>query len=400
MTITETTAVPTLEEFSASAREFLEREALGRRTHSVTATTRNVSLFRASTVADADAARAWQGTAYDAGFAWITGPTSEGGRGLPPVYERTYQRIEREFETVSRTPLGVSLGMVAPTLAQFGSDEARGTWLRALYRGEAVGCQLFSEPGAGSDLAAVATTARNEGDHWVVSGQKVWTSGAHYSDVGLLLAKTSDGPSHQNLTAFLVDISAPGVEVRPLRQMTGEADFNEVFLDDVRIPDSARLGEVDAGWGVAIATLMYERGAIGGAVGGGSGLFSMTLLADWLRSLGVEKDPLVRQAFGRVHVGVTSAKVMRQRVEAAVKAGEAPGPEMSFAKLALVRNLMLMAEVVRTALGPELVFDSGRDQTFDWAEFVLGVPGMRLGGGTDEVQRNIIAKRVLRLPQR
>lgn len=400
MTITETTAVPTLEEFSASAREFLEREALGRRTHSVTATTRNVSLFRASTVADADAARAWQGTAYDAGFAWITGPTSEGGRGLPPVYERTYQRIEREFETVSRTPLGVSLGMVAPTLAQFGSDEARGTWLRALYRGEAVGCQLFSEPGAGSDLAAVATTARNEGDHWVVSGQKVWTSGAHYSDVGLLLAKTSDGPSHQNLTAFLVDMSAPGVEVRPLRQMTGEADFNEVFLDDVRIPDSARLGEVDAGWGVAIATLMYERGAIGGAVGGGSGLFSMTLLADWLRSLGVEKDPLVRQAFGRVHVGVTSAKVMRQRVEAAVKAGEAPGPEMSFAKLALVRNLMLMAEVVRTALGPELVFDSGRDQTFDWAEFVLGVPGMRLGGGTDEVQRNIIAKRVLRLPQR
>lgn len=400
MTITEATSVPTLEDFTASARAFLEQESLGRRGARAEATTRNVSLFRASTVADADAARIWQRTAYDAGFAWITGPEAEGGRGLSPAFERAYQRIEREYETVSRTPLGVSLGMVAPTIAQFAGPSTRERWLRSLHRGDAIGCQLFSEPGAGSDLASVSTSAKRDGDDWIVTGQKVWTSGAHYSDVGLLLTKTSDGPSHQNLTAFVVDMTAPGVEVRPLRQMTGEADFNEVFLDEVRIPDADRLGEVGQGWGVATATLMHERGAIGGAVGGGSGLFSMSLLAQWLRELGVSEDPLVRQAFGRVHVGVTSAKVMRQRVEIALKAGEAPGPEMSFAKLALVRNLMLLSEVVRTALGPDLVFDGGREETFAWSEFVLGVPGMRLGGGTDEVQRNIIAKRVLKLPQR
>lgn len=398
MTIIEDTATPSLDEFASDARDFLARVAPRRGVETATPPARNVSLFRASTQEDADAARQWQRTLFDAGFGWITGQAADGGRGLPAAYERAYQRIEREFAVPSRTALGVSLGMVAPTAAQFAQPAARERWLRDLYRGDAIGCQLFSEPGAGSDLAAIATTARPDGDEWVVNGQKVWTSGAHYSDVGLLLAKTSDGGRHRNLTAFLVDMRAPGVEVRPLRQMTGGADFNEVFLDDVRIPDSWRLGEVDAGWGVAIATLMYERGAIGGSVGGGSGIFRLDILAEWLVHLGVSADPHVRQAYARVHVGVTTAKVMRQRAEAAIKSGSAPGPEMSLSKLALVRNLMLLADLVRVALGPKLIVDIGETETFDWAEFVLGVPGMRLGGGTDEVQRNIIAKRVLGLP--
>jgi alkylation response protein AidB-like acyl-CoA dehydrogenase len=360
-----------------------------------------VTLFRGATVAEADRARDWQRRVFDAGFGWITGPPELGGAGLPARYERAYQQAERRFRVPSRSPLGVSLGMVFPTLQQFGSDQARRRWLRDLRRGDAVGCQLFSEPGAGSDLAAVsarATFAAGTGQ-WTVTGQKVWTSGAHYSDIGLLLARSSDRGRHRNLTAFIVDMHAPGVEVRPLRQMTGGADFNEVFLDGVRVPDEHRLGEVDAGWRVALATLMYERGAIGGTGVGGSGLFRLERLIAWLRDLGCEQDPAVRQAFARVHAGLTAAKAMRARAETAAKAGAPPGPEMSLSKLALTSNLALLSELMGVALGPKLLADTGQRGTFSWSEFVLGVPGMRLGGGTDEIQRDIIAHRVLGLPR-
>jgi alkylation response protein AidB-like acyl-CoA dehydrogenase len=398
MTVTRIDDIPTLEYFSASAKTFLDVAAAPREIQSETSPTRQVSLFRGTSTEEANAAREWQRAVFDAGFAWITGPTTAGGRGLPARYERAYQSLERGYEVPSRAALGVSLGMVAPTLAQFGTDEARGRWLAALYRGDAIGCQLFSEPGAGSDLAAVAASAKKDGDEWIVDGQKVWTSGAHFSDVGLLLARTSPGPRHKNLTAFMIDMHAPGVEVRPLRQMTGGADFNEVFLTGARIPDAYRLGDVDGGWGVALATLMYERGAIGGAVGGGSGLFRMDALAEWLQHVGRSDDPLVRQAFAKVYSGVTAAKTMRARSDVTLKAGRPPGPEMSLSKLALVRNLAAMSDLISLALGARLIVDTGETETFDWAEFVLGVPGLRLGGGTDEVQRNIIAKRVLGLP--
>jgi alkylation response protein AidB-like acyl-CoA dehydrogenase len=387
----------TLTQFTDAAEAFLSRVAEPRRSADRTSR-RETSLFRASTVAEAEAAREWQRTVFDAGFGWITGPREYGGRGLPRTYERAYLALERQYDVPSRAALGVSLGMVAPTLLDFGTPEALQEWARALHRGDAIGCQLFSEPGAGSDLAAVGTRAQRRGSEWFVSGQKVWTSGAHYSDIGLLLARTSSQPRHRNLTAFIVDMHASGVEVRPLRQMTGGADFNEVFLTDVRVPDAHRLGEVDHGWGVALTTLLYERGAIGGAGAGGTGLFDMDSLAGWLRQSGRSADPLVRQAYAKVRAGVDAAKAMRRRAEAAAGAGSAPGPEMSLAKLALVSNLDAMAEVITLALGPELVVDTGRPETFGWTEFVLGVPGMRLGGGTDEVQKNIIAKRVLRLP--
>jgi alkylation response protein AidB-like acyl-CoA dehydrogenase len=217
--------------------------------------------------------------------------------------------------------------------------------------------------------------------------------------VGLLLARTSSEPRHKNLTAFLVDMHEPGVEVRPLRQMTGGADFNEVFLDDVRIGDEFRLGDVDEGWRVALATLAHERGAIGGSGAGGSGLFDMKRLAAMLNAAGVQREPAVRQAYAALFAGVAGAKGMRARAEAAAKAGRPPGPEMSLSKLALTRNLAALSHLVSTALGPKLLADSGEWGTYSWSEFVLGVPGFRLGGGTDEIQHNIIAERVLGLPK-
>ena len=246
--------------------------------------------------------------------------------------------------------------------------------------------------------AAVSTRATRDGDTWLLTGQKVWTSGAHFSDVGLLLARTSPGPRHGNLTAFVIDMHAPGVEVRPLRQMTGGADFNEVFLTDVAVPDAYRLGEVDGGWKVALATLTHERGAIGGSAGGGSGLFRTERIVAMLRQLGCHDDAEVRQAYARLHAGVVSAKEMRARAEAAARAGTV-GAEMSLSKLALTANLAALAHLVSVALGPQLLADSGEWGTFAWSEFVLGVPGFRLGGGTDEIQRNIVAERVLGLPK-
>jgi alkylation response protein AidB-like acyl-CoA dehydrogenase len=360
-----------------------------------------VTLFRGATAAEARRAQDWQRLVFDAGFGWITGPVELGGAGLPARYERAYQELERRYPVPSRSPLGVSLGMVFPTLLQFGTDQAKRRWLCGLRRADVVGCQLFSEPDAGSDLAAVSTRASRgpSPDEWTVTGQKVWTSGAHYSDIGLLLARSSDGGRHRNLTAFIIDMHAPGVEVRPLRQMTGGADFNEVFLDGVVVPDENRLGEIDDGWRVALATLMYERGAIGSATAGGSGLFRLDRIIAWLHELGCEQDPAVRQAFARVHAGLTAAKAMRARAEAAVKAGTTPGPEMSLSKLALTANLALLSDLVGVALGPQLLADTGQRDTFSWAEFVLGVPGMRLGGGTDEIQRDIIAHRVFGLPR-
>jgi alkylation response protein AidB-like acyl-CoA dehydrogenase len=392
---------PSLEEFTAEARAFLDRAARPRTGGGDSGWGTGddrVTLFRGATEDEVQAAREWRRTVFDAGFGWITGPVRVGGRGLPGAYERAYLRLEREYDTPSRSPLGVSLGMVAPTLQQFGSEEATGRWLTALHRGDSVGCQLFSEPGAGSDLAAVSTRATRRGADWVLSGQKVWTSGAHFSDVGLLLARSCARPRHRNLTAFVVDMHAPGVEVRPLRQMTGGADFNEVFLNDVVVPDAYRLGEVDGGWEVAVATLLHERGAIGGSAGGGSGLFRMERIAAMLQQLGCADVPEVRQAYARLHAGVVAAKEMRARAEAAARRGHV-GAEMSLSKLALTQNLAALSHLVSVALGPKLLADTGEWGTFAWSEFVLGVPGFRLGGGTDEIQRNIVAERVLGLPK-
>jgi len=350
-------------------------------------------------VAELQAAKAWARTAFDAGFGWITGPVQYGGRGLPRAYERTYQSMARSYQVPSQSPFGIGLGMVAPTILAHATDEVKDAYLRSMYRGDLVGCQLFSEPAAGSDLASLQTRAIRDGDEWVVDGQKVWTSGAQYADIGEVLCRTDPSlPKHRGLTGFVVDMHAPGVEVRPLRQMTGGASFNEVFFTGVRIPDSHRLGEVNGGWTVALTTLMNERAAIGGG-GGGVDLPLHQYLIEMARHQGRSADPLLRQQLATVIIHDRVSRYTTLRAMASVAAGALPGPELSLAKLALTANMVRTSALVSGLLGPALVADSGRWGTYAWSQYVLGVPGMRVAGGSDEVMRNIIGERVLGLPK-
>jgi alkylation response protein AidB-like acyl-CoA dehydrogenase len=363
----------------------------------------DVGLFaeknRQQELAEVVQAKAWRHTVFDAGFGWITGPARYGGRELPSSYERRWQSLQAAYDVPSGASFGIGLGMVAPTILAHATESVKDRYLRSLYRGEIIACQLFSEPAAGSDLASLKTRAHRDGDEWLITGQKVWTSVAQYSDIGEIICRTdTDAPKHKGLTGFVVDMHAPGVEVRPLRQMTGGATFNEVFFTDVRVPDDHRLGDVNQGWTVALTTLMNERAAIGG--GGGSGFGGGTgRLIDLLKHLGKDEDPILRQQLASIWIHANVARYTNLRAMEKIRAGQLPGPEMSIAKLTLTENLRRICDFVSLALGPKLVADSGEWGTFAWSELVLGVPGMRVAGGTDEVMHNIIGERVLGLPK-
>jgi len=346
------------------------------------------------------AAKEWRAKVYDAGFGWISGPEAYGGRGLPRDYERVWQGLENDFDVPSIGPFGIGLGMVAPTILAHAIEEVRQQYLAPMYRGDVVACQLFSEPVAGSDLAGIQTKAIRDGDEWILNGQKVWTSGAHYSDIGEIITRTSTFPDsrHRGLTMFLVDMKAPGVEIRPLRQMTGGASFNEVFFTDVRVPDQMRLGDVDQGWTVALTTLMNERMAIGGG-GIGGGLNLANRLQALARHLGTADDPHVRQQLAEVMIRLSVNRYTTLRAMAKMRAGQLPGPELSTLKLGLTNNMQKMSELLTSVLGPRLIADTDEWGTYAWAAFVLSVPGMRVAGGTDEVLRNIVGERVLGLPK-
>jgi len=346
------------------------------------------------------AAKAWLGARAAAGLHWISGPTELGGRGLTRAHEQLYRSLEAGYQVPNQSFFGIGFGMVAPTMLAHGGPEVH-AYLPKMYAGELVGCQLFSEPGAGSDLAGLQTKAERDGDEWVVTGQKVWTSGAHYSDLGEIICRTDpDQPKHRGLTGFVVDMHAPGVEVRPLRQMTGGAAFNEVFFDAVRVPDSHRLGDVNMGWTVALTTLMNERASIGGGGGGGGlGLASATRLIEMMRHFGVSEHPVLRDELAKLYTGYQVAKFTNLRAAANLKAGGLPGPELSIGKLALTANLTATAEFVAKVLGPRLQADTGEWGTFAWSKFVCGTPGMRIAGGSDETLRNIVSERVLGLPK-
>ena len=346
-------------------------------------------------------AKAWRKQRFDAGLAYISGPEQYGGRALPGSYERLYSSLEAQYETPDMSFFGIGLGMVAPTILAHATDEVKDAYLAKMWSGELIGCQLFSEPDAGSDLASLEARAVQDGDDWIISGQKVWTSGAHYADLGEVICRTDPSlPKHKGLTGFVVDMRAPGVEVRPLRQMTGGAAFNEVFFDEVRVPDSHRLGDVNQGWTVALTTLMNERASIGaGSGGGGMGLASATRLAEMLKHFGLQDDATHRDGLARLYTDFQVAKYTNQRALDRIKAGGLPGPEMSIAKLSLTRNLWSTAQFVSRVLGPRITADTGEWGTYAWAKFVCGVPGMRIAGGSDEVMRNIIGERVLGLPK-
>jgi len=395
----------TIEDFTRAATEFLDANAERRSEARFVwgEGSDSVSMLDEKTPEqdqrEVEEGKAWKQKEFDAGFGWISGPTEYGGRGLPSSYDRAYRDIVGQYAIPSQSPFGIGLGMVAPTILAHAIPEVRERYLRPLWRGEIIGCQLFSEPVAGSDLAGIQTKAERDGDEWVITGQKVWTSGAQYSDIGEIITRTSpDKPKHKGLSMFLVDMHAPGVEVRPLRQMTGGASFNEVFFEEVRVHDSHRLGDVDEGWTVALTTLMNERAAIGGG-GAGVGSMSMTRFIEMARHFGLSQDPLVRQGLAEAYIRTSVAKYTNMRAMAKIRAGQLPGPEMSIGKLALTQNMMRVGQLVREILGPRLVADSGEWGTYAFSEMVLGTPGMRVAGGTDEVMRNIVGERVLGLPK-
>ncbi|MBM3828703.1 MAG: acyl-CoA dehydrogenase family protein [Actinobacteria bacterium] len=395
----------TLEQFQSEALAFLEASAPRKEEEKKFVWgegSDKVAMFedkeRTKEQADVDRACAWRRRKFDAGFGYISGPEAFGGRGLSGAYQRAFDSLESKFDIPNQSCFTIGLGMVAPTILAHGSDSARDLYMRRLYRGDIVACQLFSEPGAGSDLAGLSTKAERDGDEWVITGQKVWTSGAHYSQIGEIIARTDPSqPKHKGLTGFIVDMNAPGVEIRPLRQMTGGASFNEVFFTEVRVSDDHRLGDVNNGWNVALTTLMNERAAIGGGGGGGGGFF--TRVIEMVKHYGLDSDPVVRDELAKIIIHNKVASYNNQRALDKIKSGQMPGPEMSMAKLAGTNNMIRLGNFVSMVLGPKLVADSGEWGTYAWSQLILGTPGGRIAGGSDEVMRNIVGERVLGLPK-
>ncbi|HEX9623371.1 MAG TPA: acyl-CoA dehydrogenase family protein [Streptosporangiaceae bacterium] len=345
---------------------------------------------------------------FDAGLAWVHYPVGLGGQGLP----RTLQKVVDSGFTAADAPTNrpernaIGLGMAAPTILAYGSDEQKKRWLRPLWTGEEIWCQLFSEPGAGSDLANLATRAVRDGDHWVVNGQKVWTSSAHVAKRALLVTRTDpDVPKHKGLTYFSVDMKAPGVEVRPLRQATGEAEFNEVFLSDVAIDDTDRIGEVGQGWAVATATLMNERVALGAfslpREGGMIGFSAAT----W-REHPEKRTQGLHDRLLRLWVAAEVSRLSGERLRQQLANGQ-PGPDGSGAKLVYARLNQEIADFEIELQGgsglrysdwtmhrPEGADFYGRDAGYRF----LRSKGNSIEGGTSEILRNIVAERVLGLP--
>jgi alkylation response protein AidB-like acyl-CoA dehydrogenase len=339
----------------------------------------------------------WQRRKYDAGFGALSWPVEAGGAGLTSAHDVVFAEEESLFEVPPSHELAsVTLHLVAPTLQLFGTDQMRDTYLRPFLRGDALCCQLFSEPSSGSDLGGLSTKATRDGDDWIINGQKVWSSGAQFALFGELIARSDpDVPKHAGLTAFLLPMDLPGVEVRPLRQMSGGSSFCEVFLTDVRVPDSLRLGGVGQGWKVTLTTLGFERGHSGTTQTVGGGWRQLLPLA---RRLERDGDPLVRKLLADVWISEKVLQLSAQRDHEARLAGADPGPISSLRKLHWVDGMSLVSEAAAAILGPRLAADTGELGTFAWTEHLLGAPGYRIAGGSDEIQRNIVGERLLGLP--
>ena len=346
-----------------------------------------------------DRLMAWQRRKFDAGYGAITWPTERGGAGLSNDHLEAFLDEEAAYDTPpSHETFSVTTRLVAPTIARFGTEEQQSRFIRPFLRTEVLCCQLFSEPGAGSDLAGLHCRAVRDGDEWVVNGQKVWSSGARFSAWGELICRTdSSVAKHAGLTAFLVPMDAPGIDVRPIRQMSGGSSFNEVFFTDVRIPDALRLGDEGDGWNVALTTLAFERATSGSSSGSthGGSWAQVRALATWA---GATTDPVVRQDLARLYTLDRIRAFNGERVAAESAPGAPPGPLHSTAKLQWTQWMNAVSDVVSGLLGPRLPADTGEWGTHAWTSHVLGAPGYRIAGGSDEIQRNIIGERVLGLP--
>jgi alkylation response protein AidB-like acyl-CoA dehydrogenase len=352
------------------------------------------------------------GAQFDRGLAWVHFPEGEGGLGLaPPLQTRAAARLAEHGAPSAAMRNVIGYGMVAPTIVTHGTEDQKGRYLRSLFTGEEVWCQLFSEPGSGSDVASLSTRAVRDGDEWIVNGQKVWTTVAHLAQKGLLLARTNpEVPKHQGITCFLVDMHAPGVEVRPLHQITGEAEFNEVFFSDVRVPDADRLGGEGDGWRTAITTLMNERVSIGGGVGRrGTGPIDVAIRLYQERWGGDDSahSRALRDRLMQLWVAAEATRLTNQRAADLRRKGT-PGPEGSVGKLAFAEQNKLISSFSVDLLGAEGMLHSNTYPRVRPSGVGLGGADVHrqflrtransIEGGTSEVMKNILGERVLGLP--
>jgi alkylation response protein AidB-like acyl-CoA dehydrogenase len=336
--------------------------------------------------------RAWQRKLAEAGLAGVTWPQEFGGQGLGPIEQVT---VNQEIAKAGVPGIldGIGLGMLGPCIIAHGSDEQKGRYLGPMLHGDEVWCQMFSEPAAGSDLAAVQTRARQDDDgSWTLNGQKVWTTNAQFASYGLLLARTDpDVPKHKGLTMFIVPMDAPGVTIRGLRQITGEAEFNEVFFDDVRLEEDAVVGGVGNGWATALTVLMFERLTIGfgSQAFGNPGQVAEVLAADEA----ARRDPEVRQRFGDIQTEFLAVQFNGYRALTALARGQIPGPEAGLAKVTMVNAAIAVGDLMADTLGPEALAGDNY-----WSYLVSFMPGLKSAGGTEQILRNTIGERVLGLP--
>jgi alkylation response protein AidB-like acyl-CoA dehydrogenase len=350
--------------------------------------------------------REWQRALYDAGFVGLTWPKEYGGQGLTFMEETI---LQQEIALKKAPPILniLGVGMAGPTIIAYGTEEQKKRYPAKILSCEEVWCQGYSEPNAGSDLASLQTRAVKDGDHWVINGQKVWTSLAHIADWMMLLARTDpDAPKHKGITYFLLDMTSPGVTVKPLRQITGDAEFNEVFLDNVRVHESQVLGGVDNGWRVGLTTLMYERLALG------FGLqvrlrIALDGLVDMARQVEkggqpTTKDPVLRQKIAQLWIETESLKYTGARAITKLLRGELPGPEASAGKMVWVDVNQRIQELAMEIQGPYAQLAAGSDRAVEngvWQYSFLRSRANSIEGGTTEIQRNIIGERVLGLPK-
>jgi len=359
----------------------------------------------AKALSDAEAlevARAWQVKRAESGYAKITWPKEYGGLGGTPIQAVIYEQEESRYY-IPNGFFHIGLGMCMPTMIAYATKEQLKRYVPKALSGEEIWCQLFSEPVAGSDLAGIRTRAEKDGDEWVINGQKVWTSGAHYADYAILITRSDPTkPKHKGLTMFFIDMHAPGVEVRPIKQINGGAKFNEVFFTDLRIPDSQRLGEVSDGWRVALTTLMNERMTVSGDTLVGPKYRQFLELAKLvqLEDGPAIEDPQIRERLADWYIKRQGLRLTRYRTLTKLSKGEAPGPEASLTKVTLAPLLQEEAAYAMELMGQAgIVMDADiAPLNAAYQESALVAPGYRIAGGTDEILRNIIAERVLGLP--
>jgi alkylation response protein AidB-like acyl-CoA dehydrogenase len=347
-----------------------------------------------------DVARRWQKKKSDGGWACLHWPKEYGGRGATAVERVIFQQEEGVYGKLSQ-PFQIGEGMCGPTVMAFGSEADKRRYLPRLASGEEIWCQLFSEPAGGSDVAGLRTRAEKKGDEWIINGQKIWTSGAHYSDYGILITRTDPNvPKHKGLTMFYISMKSPGVEVKPIKQANGLQEFNEVFFTDLRVPDSQRLGAVGDGWNVSLTTLMNERMSIGARLATG-----FSEIFEFCNNLMLEDGPAIddratRSKLANWAVKNSGLKYTSYRAVSALSKGDRPGPENSIGKLvagSMLQDIATYAMDLQGAAGalndPQIAEAAGQFQ-----QMLLSSPSMRIAGGTDEILRNIIAERVLALP--